>query len=377
MPARRGMALALAVLLCVFALMGFAPARAEPADAVLAPITVKPWLRPATPVPSEAPVPTETPAPDASPPSSLSILEEEQSPAVQPTPLPTAEPALLPGVLGLADATRFRLLLIGTDAYDPDDAGRSDTMVLLQVQPATGEIRLVSFLRDLYVAVPGHGHTRLNAAYVYGGASLLLRTLKQSFGVTADRTLAVNFSRMAELIDRIGGVTVEVSEKERRQLNSILKYYNTQVGDPRGDQLLGASGSQTLTGKQALCYSRIRKMDSDFARTGRQRKVLEAIFARVRRGAVGAAGVAGRALRTLAARRSAVVRVMSASPRSRPRCRPRRARPAHPSDRRFFPATPRCDRWRAGAPRPAAPAGRIRAAPRASRRTRRCRVRPG
>ena len=282
MPARRGMALALAVLLCVFALMGFAPARAEPADAVLAPITVKPWLRPATPVPSETPAPTETPAPDASPPSSLSILEEEPSPAVQPTPLPTAEPALLPGVLGLADATRFQLLLIGTDAYDPDDAGRSDTMVLLQVQPATGEIRLVSFLRDLYVAVPGHGHTRLNAAYVYGGASLLLRTLKQSFGVTADRTLAVNFSRMAELIDRIGGVTVEVSEKERRQLNSILKYYNTQVGDPRGDQLLGASGSQTLTGKQALCYSRIRKIDSDFTRTGRQRKVLEAIFARVR-----------------------------------------------------------------------------------------------
>lgn len=188
----------------------------------------------------------------------------------------------LPAVLNAADPNRLRVLLIGTDAYDTDENGRSDTMVLVQVDVRTMEIRMVSFLRDLYVKIPGHGKTRLNAAYAYGRAELLLETLWQSFGVTADFCIAVNFSRMVELIDRIGGVTVDVSEKERRQLNSILKFYNTQSGYPQKDQLLGEAGLVTLSGRQALCYSRIRKIDSDFQRTGRQRKVLMGIFERLR-----------------------------------------------------------------------------------------------
>ena len=93
--------------------------------------------------------------------------------------------------------------------------------------------------------------------------------------------MAVNFERLVDVIDAIGGVEVEVSEAERVQLNSILKFYNTKIGDKESDQLLEQSGYQLLTGKQALCFSRIRKIDSDFARTSRQRTVIEAAFHKV------------------------------------------------------------------------------------------------
>lgn len=182
----------------------------------------------------------------------------------------------------LGEQTCIRILLIGTDSYTSASSGRSDTMIVAQLDTQRKQIKMISFLRDLYVAIPGYRKTRLNAAYVYGGADLLVDTLENNFGVTVDGWVAVNFSRMVEVIDRLGGVTVEVSEQERKQLNSILKYYNTQNGYPKMDEVLEVSGSQRLTGKQALCFSRIRKIDSDFTRVSRQRKVMEAIYVRIR-----------------------------------------------------------------------------------------------
>ena len=184
-----------------------------------------------------------------------------------PTPKPTAEPR-----------EPFTLLLVGLDTYDPNGTGRSDTMVLARLDPQRGSIRMISFLRDLYVSIPRHGFNRLNAAYVFGGPERLMETLEANFGVKADAYVAVNFSLMADLVDQLGGITLDVTEKEMRQVNSILEYYNQQMGDKPSDQLLRQYGRVNLTGKQALCYSRIRKIDSDFQRTARQRKVLEAIF---------------------------------------------------------------------------------------------------
>jgi len=172
----------------------------------------------------------------------------------------------------------FTLLLLGLDNYDPDGTGRSDTMVLARLDPRSGSIRLVSFLRDLYVSIPRHGSNRLNAAYVFGGPELLMETLQSNFGVQADAYVAVNFSLMADLVDQLGGISLDVTQREMRQVNSILEYYNQQMGVKASDQLLKTYGQVHLTGKQALCYSRIRKIDSDFQRTARQRKVLQAIF---------------------------------------------------------------------------------------------------
>lgn len=172
----------------------------------------------------------------------------------------------------------YNLLLIGTDAYTENNRGRSDTTVLVQMDTENRTIKMVSFLRDMYVKIPGRGSNRLNASYNWGGADLLIRTLEENFGVQVDAYVAVNFERLVKVIDALGGVEIQVSEAERVQLNSILKFYNTKIGDPEADQLLEEPGLKLLTGKQALCYSRIRKIDNDFNRTSRQRTVIEAAF---------------------------------------------------------------------------------------------------
>ena len=175
----------------------------------------------------------------------------------------------------------FDLLLIGTDATTEEETGRSDAMVLVRLDAEAGEVRMISFLRDLYVRIPGHGRNRLNAAYAFGGAELLLSTLEENFGVRADGWAEVDFSRLTKVIDRIGGVEADVSEAERRQLNGILTHYNRAIGEEETDGLLTEAGLLSLTGKQALCYSRIRKIDGDLQRTSRQREVLEAAFRKV------------------------------------------------------------------------------------------------
>ncbi len=175
----------------------------------------------------------------------------------------------------------FQLLLIGTDTYSTKSRGRSDVMMLAQLDPKNKTVKLVSFLRDMYVKIPGKGSTRMNAAYVYGGPDLLIKTLKENFGIEPDAYVSVNFSRMAKLIDAIGGVEIEVSSRERTQLNSILQYYNMKMGKRQNSGLLKKSGLQNLTGDQALSFSRIRKIDSDFNRTDRQRTVVEAAFRKI------------------------------------------------------------------------------------------------
>jgi LCP family protein required for cell wall assembly len=154
-------------------------------------------------------------------------------------------------------------------------------MMLAQLDPKSKTIKLVSFLRDMYVKIPGKGSTRINAAYAYGGPELLLKTLKANFGIEPDAYISVNFSRMAKLIDAIGGVEVDVSKRELTQLNGILQYYNRQMGKRENDSMVKKSGLQTLNGRQALSFSRIRKIDSDFNRTDRQRTVVEAAFHKV------------------------------------------------------------------------------------------------
>ena len=172
----------------------------------------------------------------------------------------------------------YHLLLLGID--NPGDAltGRSDTMLLASLNARTGELRLISFMRDTYVKIPRHGHNRLNAAYAYGGAELLIETLEKEFGVHVDGYVAVNYALMSELVDAIGGIDIEVEEAELKKLNGILEYYNYQRGVPQEEGRLEAAGLQHLTGLQAMSYARIRKLDSDFTRVERQQRVILAIY---------------------------------------------------------------------------------------------------
>lgn len=185
---------------------------------------------------------------------------------------------VLPESIAMPEEDVFTILLIGADAYTDDTRGRSDTVIYVQVDAGSKTIRMASFLRDLYVDIPGKSHNRLNASYSWGGEKLLRRTLEKNFGLVADAYVEVNFERLVRVIDALGGVEVEVSPREMTQVNSILRFYNVQIGDPEEDQLLHEHGLVHLTGKQALCFSRIRKIDGDVQRTARQRKVLEAAF---------------------------------------------------------------------------------------------------
>ncbi len=209
--------------------------------------------------------------------------------------------ALLAAMLWLGTAAAqpatLNLLLIGVDKAAPGENGRSDTMMLAQITPETGEVRLVSFLRDLYLPIPGYGRTRLNAAYYYGGAELLKRTLEENFGVRIDRTAAVDFAAMADLIDQLGGVTVDIDEAERRELNRILKSYGQENGIAVEHLLVAKAGSVMLGGLQALSYSRIRFTDSDFVRVSRQQQVLSSLLEKLK--TMDAMGLMALAMRNL------------------------------------------------------------------------------
>lgn len=173
----------------------------------------------------------------------------------------------------------MNILLIGVDQSAPGTRGRSDTMMLARVEPSTGEVRLVSFLRDLYLPIPGVGKTRLNAAYQHGGEALLKQTLAKNFDLSVDHTVTVNFSMLRDLVDQLGGVELDIAEKERNALNKLIREYNADFGLTGGE--ITESGTQVLDGRQALCYSRLRKIDSDFQRTSRQQRVLEGVLRRL------------------------------------------------------------------------------------------------
>lgn len=162
----------------------------------------------------------------------------------------------------------INILLIGQDARPGEKRTRSDVMILCTFNKDTGTVVMTSFLRDLYVQIPGYGSNKMNAAYAWGGMELLDATLEKNFGIHVDGNVEVNFEQFADIIDTLGGVDIELRADEARLINSVVS----------GSKL--TSGLQRLNGEQALFYSRIRALDADadFSRTNRQRKVLDSLI---------------------------------------------------------------------------------------------------
>ena len=171
------------------------------------------------------------------------------------------------------------ILLIGNDSRLGGEDGRSDAMILVSVSKNTGKILMTSILRDVYVEIPGHGSNRLNAAYAFGGAELLMETIEQNFDIPVHRYVLVNFEAFASVVDAVGGVDLELSAEEVVWVNAYLNEYNELTGKEFGyDYLPQTDGGMVhLNGAQALAYSRNRYIGSDFGRTERQRKVMEQI----------------------------------------------------------------------------------------------------
>ena len=176
------------------------------------------------------------------------------------------------------------VLLIGTDGRSADEAARSDTMILVTINSRTNEISLISLMRDCYVEIPQYGKNKLNAAYTFGGAELLMDTIEHNFGIAVEDYVSVNFVSFANIVDAVGGIDIEISEAEAGEINNILRNeVNAIMGDNTLDDLLNGGGELHLNGKQALSYARIRYIgNADFERTERQRKVIELVMNKVK-----------------------------------------------------------------------------------------------
>lgn len=169
-----------------------------------------------------------------------------------------------------SDPDQINVLLIGVDAREGDTDSRSDTMILVTLDNKNGQIKLTSFLRDSYVEIAGRDrHSKLNSAYFRGGIQMLVDTLELNFGVEIPYYALVDFEIFTTIVDELGGVNVDVTERE-----SYYTYHSGKVNVP---VRIEAGEDVLLDGEQALWYSRIRYLDSDFMRTKRQRKVISAI----------------------------------------------------------------------------------------------------
>jgi len=168
----------------------------------------------------------------------------------------------------------MNFLLIGVEEIK--GARNTDAMIIATIDTRNKKLKLTSLMRDLYIEIPGHDKNRLNAAYAKGGIELLYKTIKHNFGIDIDGYCMVNFEAFEQIVDIIGGIEITLTEKEAKYLNStnyISKKENRNV----------VAGKQLMNGNQVLGYCRIRRVSTgtesyDFGRTQRQRKVLQAIY---------------------------------------------------------------------------------------------------
>lgn len=173
------------------------------------------------------------------------------------------------------------IALFGLDQRSEDETSRSDAVMIVSIDKASKKIKLTSVMRDSYVSIDGHGNDKLTHAYAYGGPELSIKTLNENFKLNITDYAAVNFFDMEKIIDSLGGVNLDIKQYEVKEINKYIKEIADITSTPYTP--LNKEGSQTLTGRQALSYARIRSVgNGDFERTSRQRVVLQALLAKIK-----------------------------------------------------------------------------------------------
>ncbi len=170
------------------------------------------------------------------------------------------------------DSGIVNIALFGVDTRSNEFRGLSDSIMIASIDKKGGVVKLTSIPRDSEVNIQGHGPSKINAAYSWGGHILAINTLNRNFNMDIKDYITINMRNLTKVIDKVGGVTVEITEKERRSLNSIMRGFSPN--SPR----VATSGKVHLDGAQATAFCRIRKIDSDFVRIERQKEVLTALF---------------------------------------------------------------------------------------------------
>ena len=157
------------------------------------------------------------------------------------------------------------IAIFGLDSRDNSFSNsRSDCIIIVSINKKTNDVKLTSVYRDTYVDIEGYGLDKITHAYAYGGPELAINTLNKNLDLNITEFVTVNFDTVETIVDSIGGITLTITDSEASQIG------------------FSSGGTYTLDGKEALAYSRIRKIDSDYQRTERMRTVLEAVFNKVK-----------------------------------------------------------------------------------------------
>lgn len=175
------------------------------------------------------------------------------------------------------DKKIINILLFGVDEKNSQHTGRSDSIMIATLDKQHKKIKLTSIMRDTYLDIPGKGMDKINHAYSIGGPELAIKTINQNFDMNIREYATVDFFGLEKIIDTLGGLEVNVKPNEVSFINNGVRNMNKLDG--KNGKLLQSSGNITLTGRQAVAYSRIRKTgNGDYERTERQRIVLEKII---------------------------------------------------------------------------------------------------
>ena len=157
------------------------------------------------------------------------------------------------------------IALFGLDTReDSFENSRSDSIIIISINSKTNDIRLTSIYRDTYVEIDGYGLDKITHAYAYGGPELALSTINKNLDLNITEFVTVNFETVKTVVDTIGGISLKITDAEAEQIG------------------LSSGGTYTLDGDEALAYSRIRKIDSDYQRTERIRNVISAVFDKIK-----------------------------------------------------------------------------------------------
>ncbi len=179
------------------------------------------------------------------------------------------------------DEDIVNIALLGNDRRSKDEKGRSDAIIIATIDKKHKKIKLSSVMRDTYVNIKGVGKDKITHAYFFGGPQLTIRTLNENFKMDIRDYVLVDFFSLEKIIDTLGGVTMDVKEEELKDLNTFVQ----EVADIEhvSAPLFTKSGPQLLNGMQAVSYARIRHTgNGDYERTERQRRVLSAIFEKIK-----------------------------------------------------------------------------------------------
>ncbi len=181
------------------------------------------------------------------------------------------------------DPNVLNILIFGIDATRTDAiTGNSDAMIVMSLNKYTNSIKLTSLLRDTEVVIPGYEgqQTKLNSAYARGGVGLMINTINQNFDLDIQSFMMFDFWSASAIIDQVGGIKIPVTDEEVKHVNNGVAQFNRLSGIDPADGQITSGGEQLLNGKQAIAWARIRAIGFDYARTSRQRFVIQAMLER-------------------------------------------------------------------------------------------------